>query len=464
MFKSRYSSYSYKGYRQSSRLSKPWVLLLIILVPCVSLILLELLVRAGVWVAGKNTELQNYQGEPANITAYRLKFLNQRQKSLDGLPNNGQLAVQPSQLLGYKLMGNQSNDRWRINAQGFRDDQPISRAKPKGEYRIFILGGSTAFGQLAASNQATVAGQLENRLNQQMTQQRQNPGKFRPLILPYFKEAADKAMALPPQIREYNYQVINAAVPGYASANDLAQLVFGILPYSPDLIIVLNGYPDLLLPSHAEGADIPGTETLLGNPPQHFFRYLIEQFQNLVAQTYVVKATQYWLLKPQPSLTQSSLVVANGQKSLRRKLPTDAHELTKRVNRYNTHLQTMARLTAPTKVPLLVILQPEITGQRPERLTPKEQQILQELGDTYRQQIKTGYAKLNQSLQQVQRSLPKQVTTLNLYDLDSQFKGQIFQDAIHLTDAANAKLADRLYAVIIPRLTVESRPFQGTPF
>ena len=157
MFKSHRRSYR-KPHRS---LPLPVIMLAIPL----ALILLELSVRLFVGVTGKSAELAAYEGQPENVTAYCLKFVGQTQKPYDGLSDRGHLAAQRSLAGGYKLVGNQKSNFWRINEQGFRDDEPVPLEKPTGEVRIFLLGGSTAFGQWSASNQATIASKLESRLN-----------------------------------------------------------------------------------------------------------------------------------------------------------------------------------------------------------------------------------------------------------------------------------------------------------
>ncbi len=459
MFRSSRKTYSYRSsrslYQKKKPLPRKWVLLSIPL----ALIGLELLVRLIVGVSGKTDELSAFQGEPLNVTAYRLKYLDRAGKMFDGLPNQGQLTVKQSPVMGYRLVGNQESQDWKINEQGFRSDQAIALDKPKGEVRIFVLGGSTAFGQLSSSNEATFTQKLEARLNQQVAAQKANPGKFRPAVLPYFADELDKALALPPQIRENRYNVINAAVPGYISGNELSKLAFDVLPYQPDLIVVLNGYADLLVPSTQEGSDIPGTESLLESAPRHLLVGLTQQVKNLFSQLFLVKAFQYWVLQPQTSLKQV-IPPSEGDASLTQRMPTEADELNRRAERYRQNMGQLARLTSASKVPLIVAMQPEITSRGASQ-TPREKEILEQLGSQYPQQVKAGYSELQRSLDQVKKEVP-QVTTFNFYNAYAGFKGDAFQDAIHLTDDANTALANRLFDAISKQLQLQPKPYSGT--
>jgi hypothetical protein len=458
MFRSSRKSYwSSQAYQKKKALPKRWVLLSIPL----AVMALELLVRLVVGVSGKTAELNSFEGEPLNLTAYRLKFLDQTRNPYDGLPNWGQLMVKRSPIMGYRLVSNQKNTVWQINEQGFRADQAVPIDKPKDEVRVFILGGSTAFGQLSANNQSTIAGKLEARLNQQVAAQKAAPGKFRPDILPYYADELDKVLALQPRIRENRYRVINAAVPGYVSSNELSQLAFEILAYKPDFIVLLNGYSDLLLPSTYEGADVPGTEAMLGSAPRHLMVGFGHQLQSFFRQLFLVRGFEYWVLRPQTAIKQMIPPSIDSDSSLKERLPKDSKELGERVDRYRQNLQHMARLTAGSKVPLIVALQPEISSRKPEKQSAREKEILARLGSDYPQHIKEGYTQLQSSIEQVKRDVPQGLSSLNVSDAYKDYSKEAFQDVIHLTDDANSVMADWLFDSIANKLHVQPRPYAG---
>lgn len=451
MFKSRRSHY----FKRRRRLPILVIVIAILLV----LMLPELLATILVSVAGKSAELTTYEGEPAIVNAYNLKFLDPQRQPYDGLSDRGQLGAQRSITVGYDLVGNQQNDFWDINEQGFRDDQPVPLAKPKNEFRIFLLGGSTAFGQWNQSNQATIASKLEARLNQRVLQQRKSPQKYRPTILPFYKPDLVKALAKPPQLRDGKYRVINAAVPGYASGNELAQLALKIMPYRPDAILILDGYADLMLSSNQLETNIPKTEAFLSSAPRHFWIYLTRKLNDLVTDTTLVKATQKWLLKPQPSVSQQSLVMADDTASLGEHLATEAAELEKRTTRYRNHHRQIISLTTGARIPLVIAIQPEITGRGTNNISAQEQEILKKLGSTYKQKIPENYAKLAKAAEELQQWFPKNVKVLNFYKLYQEFPNQAFEDAVHLTEAANVEISERFYYTLdaLPKLQV---PFQ----
>lgn len=454
-YRSSYRS-SRKPYQRKATLPRLWVILAAI---PLSLIALEVLLRIIVGVTGKSAEFQAYEGEPATITDYRLKFLDHSGQPYDGLPDRGRLKAERSPLMGYRLVKDQQNSVLKINPQGFRSDQPVPQAKPNGEVRIFVLGGSTAFGQMSSSNQTTFANKLETKLNQQVAEQKQNPKKFRPDTLPYFADELVKAMALPPRIREGRYRVINAAVPGYASSNELAQLSLQILPYQPDFIVLVDGYADLLLPSDQDGADVPHIEELLDNATGHATRAFSQQFGQLLDQSYLVKGFEYWVLRPQDGVKQVIPPTIDRDTPLAQRLATDAPELTRRIDRYRNNLQQVARLTTAAKVPLFVAVQPDITSKK-ATLTTREKVVFDQLGKAYPDRAQAGYTQLQQAVKQVKQSFPKDVVPINL-STSFASKDEAFADAIHLTDAANTKLADQFYDVIAPRLQLQPQPYGG---
>ena len=131
---------------------------------------------------------------------------------------------------GVCIMHNQpKGNRYEFaNNAGFRDPRPISLKKPDDEFRIFLTGGSTAFG-LGATGEAaaltnfyyiehreTISHVLENILNATAP----IPGK---------------------KIRVYN-----TAVWGYAYQHLLLRYVTKLRQYKPDLVVSLDGVNELL--------------------------------------------------------------------------------------------------------------------------------------------------------------------------------------------------------------------------
>ncbi|MBZ0255294.1 SGNH/GDSL hydrolase family protein [bacterium] len=101
-----------------------------------------------------------------------------------------------------------------LNQHRFRYE-PIDAAKPEGVRRIFMLGGSVVF--YGHANETTIAGYLETKLNT--------------------PDAQTKT------------QVVNAGVTGYISDQELVLLTTKVLDFSPDAVIVFDGFNDFLMPT-----------------------------------------------------------------------------------------------------------------------------------------------------------------------------------------------------------------------
>jgi lysophospholipase L1-like esterase len=456
--RSNYTDYGSSSYLFNSGYNRkpkfPWLKKVLPIAIPAGILLLELLLRLGVGVVGKGAEIDRFQGESPAVTDYRLHWLDAGGQPIDGLPNRGRLAAKRSDLLGYRLVANQTKGPIAINAQGFRNSEPIEPTKPKDQLRIVVLGGSMAFGQLSSSNTTTFSNSLEQRLNQQVEEQRRNPTKFRPDVLPYFADDLVKAEALPPKIRSGQYKVINAAVPGYSAANELAQLV-QLLAYQPDWVIVVDGYGDLLLPETQQAA-APPVQGLLAHSLNHWLGAMQQDIGHRLGQLYLVKVPQYWLFKPQNQL-HWSIPLVDG--SLASQLP-DAKTLEPRLGRYRQSLDRMAQILTAAKVPVILALQPEVS-QRPEaQRGTTEKAIVQQLGRGYVDRIGPAYGRLSA----IHRDLKGRYGGLTTIDLNqglAKQSGEAFVDPIHLTDAANGTVAAQIYDQLAPALQVQSKPFVG---
>lgn len=437
----RSSYYRAPYYKKPKRYGKV-PMLLIVLSPAMLIIFLEVLARIYIGISGQTNEIT---GASPLEKAYRLKFLTEMQKPIEGLSESGDLVVTRNPSFGYKLVENQKNQFWQINEQGFREQDPLPLAKPKNEFRIFVLGGSTAFGQGNQKNEETISHKLELRLQQRVTQQARTPDKYRPDVFPFFVPTRQKLMQLPAKIHPKKYRVINAAVPGYASGNSLAQFALQIFPYQPDMIVIIDGYTDLILPSSQAKADVPRVDEFLQDASGHYRTYLNESFKNWLDKTYLVKTLDQLVFNPQRTLAQNSLIIPTEIKSVGQHIPTDEKELNLRLKRYQENHKQLIRLAATAKVPVILATQPEITGRPLEQLQPQEKMMRDQLGKTYLEKMPKSYNKFVQVNQQLAKSFPKNVTVVNLYNLNQSFSQPMFYDPIHLTEKGNTLIAEKLY-------------------
>jgi len=103
-----------------------------------------------------------------------------------------------------------NEDGFRVPAAGYR----IPRAHPSGQLRIAVLGGSAV--QMGSSWDVTLPGSLRAVLHQAM------PGR--------------------------DIEVINGGIVSAVSRQSIAELVFTVASYQPDVVILYDGYNDMFLP------------------------------------------------------------------------------------------------------------------------------------------------------------------------------------------------------------------------
>lgn len=130
-----------------------------------------------------------------------------------------------------------------INDFGFRDRRTAYLPKPPGLYRVFVTGGSTAFGSGAESDDATLPGELEKALS---------PGR--------------------------RIEVVNTALPAWATTQERLLIEQRLAALAPDRIVMLSGFNDILWGTF--GVD---TRWFFTFNDQHFLA-LLNQVQRRVGQ------------------------------------------------------------------------------------------------------------------------------------------------------------------------------------
>ncbi|MFA4987839.1 MAG: discoidin domain-containing protein [Candidatus Brocadiia bacterium] len=113
------------------------------------------------------------------------------------------------------------------NNAGFRDPRPISMKKPDDEFRIFLTGGSTAFGLGAAGKAGPATGfyYIEHRET----------------IAHILERILNATAPIPGK----TIRVYNTAVWGYAYQHLLFRYVTKLRQYKPDLVVSLDGANEL---------------------------------------------------------------------------------------------------------------------------------------------------------------------------------------------------------------------------
>ncbi len=103
-----------------------------------------------------------------------------------------------------------------INSAQFRYEKEIRLPKPDNTFRIFITGGSTAYGSGASSQDRTIAGYLEKMLTKELS-----------------------------PVTKLNYEVVTAANPAWASTHERILIENKLSELAPDMIISFSGNNDV---------------------------------------------------------------------------------------------------------------------------------------------------------------------------------------------------------------------------
>ncbi len=143
-------------------------------------------------------------------------------------------------------------DDLHINILGFRDQRETYLTKPERTVRIFITGGSTAWGSGTSSQKNTISYLLEQMLNGTVS-----------------------------RATGYQYEVINAAFPAWSTTQEKLLIQQRLVDFHPDLIIMLSGNNDVHWA--LEGRDI-----------RWFYTYMDQNYQTLLNETYKASSHPEW--------------------------------------------------------------------------------------------------------------------------------------------------------------------------
>jgi len=271
------------------------------------------------------------------------------------------LALHP--FVSYSNLPNQKTPHFSINNLGFRGGD--IRKDEKTIKRIIVVGGSTAFGTGLQNDDETFERHLEHLLNA---------------------------------------EVINSAVVGHASGQELGYLVTELVDLQPDLVIMLDGWNDYNL--HPRASQFGGSNG---------FWQVEEQLQTLQSVTdgsFLTRVSNlYWVLFPNITKQLESLRV----RFFRGEEQKSESDLGVASAVYATNITKMQRLSEAFNYKFLCVLQPDRDRSQQYRV--------------FREMVKI---RLKQA----------GIVALDLNELDEQgIKAEWFMDSVHLDGAGNQAIA-----------------------
>jgi len=325
----------------------------------------------------------------------------------------------------------------QINSQGFRRDRDMLINKPADTVRVFLTGGSVAYGwpggwrqvddQSVLYNNQTISYYLERELND----------------------------ALPSR----HWEVINAAVVGYQLNLELAQTESVLLRYHPDCIIYLDGHNDLLslLESDSNNYD-PYSSTplvefdLLANPGSfHSLLFFLATWARENSGLFRVASDRLRAIENPPAKREPGRGAVGHPVRLSDLTPAEwaGFVVAQRQLAFYPHLVgQIRRILDLDGTRGVFLLQPELMLTR-KPLTQTEERLLDYLRNTPALPL---YA-----FQELEPEIARRMTAaaqqdgfvfVKLTDVFNQTSSQTFTDDCHLTPDGNRIVADRLLQLL----------------
>jgi lysophospholipase L1-like esterase len=325
------------------------------------------------------------------------------------------------------------------DAQGFRRGENVTLEKPPNTVRIFMIGGSTAYG--ATTDMPEYTGNHWRLLYDNQT-------------IEYFLE-----QKLNQAFPSKHWEVINAAAPAYQLSQDLALIESVLLRYQPDCVILLDGNNDIdALWKHASKnydpyAYVEGSEAfnLLANPGsfRSLLFFLAESTRENSAAFRLVQ-DRLRAIETQPRGGNQRKRQVHNPVRLSDLTPTEqARFITaqSQVGGYTHTVRQIQRILELDGVKAIFLLQPEVELSH-KKLTDSEQRMLDfELtapGRTY------SFQQLFPEIAGRMRGIAGKdgFAFLSLTDAFDQTSDQTFSDDCHLTPEGNQIIAERLFPLV----------------
>ena len=298
-----------------------------------------------------------------------------------------------------KILLNEPNQQFptlNINSYGFRGTE-ITIEKPENVYRIFFIGGSTAFGQIASSDSKTIPGILESK----------------------FHENAEKEI-----------EIINAGINNANSRSETYLIKNIILDFNPDMLIVYDGWNE---GQHDWGWDdeVEDQSTLAN---------LKNSFEVYLNSLYITKIKPYYKT---PEKFQELFTNINNNPGEIKVPNSDLNE--KKASVWQKRWLDICSIEDEKNFKTIITLQP-ILGTGNKSLTPVEQERLE--SSFARQSIILElFDKLATSLTELEKTCEK---TIDLRDSFDHTDKPVFHDLGHTSNYGNEIVAERIYQNILP--------------
>ena len=283
-----------------------------------------------------------------------------------------------------------------INPQQMRHPAPLEIPKPPDVFRVFVTGGSTAFGTAAPSDAATITG--------------------------FLQEVVDRELA--PRTGR-RYEIVNAANPAWTSTHERILIENRLSELEPDLVVSFSG----------------NNEAHFGYIGLHvlWFRTYSEQYFTL-------------LLSDLLAIVGDGPFSAEGTWNPKTDEPVPPDEVLRRLEK---NLRLASAAMEPTGAPYVYVLQPTLAATGKE-LSERELAHLEDerlvnraapMGSA--EYFRGCYALFRERLPQLELPGFHFVDASDAFDARTSDE-EIFLDSYHFGDRGNRLLAERLFELIRP--------------
>lgn len=280
-----------------------------------------------------------------------------------------------------------------INAHQLRSPRELQLPKPPGVFRIFLTGGSTALSVGAPSDEETIAGYLENRLN-----------------------ASTSAGA------KRHYEVFTMASSAWASTHERIMIENRLSEWDPDMVISFSGNNDVHWGLRGDNV--------------FWFRTMADEF--------------FWWMMNKSFRLAGFGRLPKGVDELRPNLsPVLVAERLKK----NVAIGTYA--LSGGKIPYVFFLQPTLPVSR-KALSRNEQAVMAGYTPEKLKYFRQSYDLFDQRLSTLRASNFRFVNLAALFDQKSS-EETIFIDAYHFGNRGNEIIADRMFEALKAFLSPATR-------
>ena len=325
----------------------------------------------------------------------------------------------------------------RHNAQGFREDVDTPLKKAPNTYRIFLMGGSTAYG-------------LESMSRHGLT--KYSVIRNSETIDTYLEAYLQNLLGAKKSI-----EVINAAITSHFSHHHLIYLNQTILKYQPDMVIFIDGFNDYF--NYTQGFD-------------QFRDYAYQERANVYMGEPTVKAwagyTAWWLFRKSHFIHLAAKALRPTAIRLqtigreRARIAVDDALLELAQNAESNYLRMVERnaliLRHEGVVPVFV-LQPELVFKQSKAFTELERRIYQELDGEWQENFVEFKNKARPLVvDYLIRSTTKTgAVFLDMTDVFGGVTDDAYTDYCHLSPLGNKILAEAIGRQVVTLIAAPAR-------